>query len=50
MAKLYWRVKKNGKWTWQAATALSTDPDLSFVKVLKRTYDSQFMDLKEEEE
>ena len=21
MAKLYWRVKKNGKWTWRAATA-----------------------------
>ncbi len=19
MAKLYWRIKKNGKWTWQAA-------------------------------
>ncbi len=19
MAKLYWRVKKNGKWTWQPA-------------------------------
>jgi hypothetical protein len=20
MAKLYWRFKKNGKWTWKAAT------------------------------
>jgi len=19
MAKLYWRIKKNGKWTWKAA-------------------------------
>ncbi len=24
MAKLYWRVKKNGKWTWVAATADNT--------------------------
>jgi len=23
MAKLYWRVKRNGKWTWRPATALS---------------------------
>jgi len=21
-AKLYWRIKKNGKWTWKAATIL----------------------------
>ena len=20
MAKLYWRVKRNGKWTWRSAT------------------------------
>jgi hypothetical protein len=22
MAKLYWRVKKNGKWTWVAAVSV----------------------------
>lgn len=22
MAKLYWRVKKNGKWTWVAASVV----------------------------
>jgi len=22
MAKLYWRVKKNGKWTWRSATVI----------------------------
>lgn len=22
MAKLYWRIKKNGKWTWQPAVVL----------------------------
>jgi hypothetical protein len=22
MAKLYWRVKKNGKWTWKPATCM----------------------------
>ena len=25
MAKLYWRIKKNQKWTWVAATADNTD-------------------------
>lgn len=25
MAKLYWRVKKNGKWTWKAATVIAID-------------------------
>jgi hypothetical protein len=24
MAKLYWRIKKNGKWTWVAATLDNT--------------------------
>jgi len=24
MAKLYWRVKKNGKWTWKAASVVDT--------------------------
>lgn len=27
MAKLYWRVKKAGKWTWIAATDSNTDED-----------------------
>ncbi len=25
MAALYWRVKKNGKWTWVKATKKNTD-------------------------
>ncbi len=50
MAKLYWRVKMNGKWTWQSATDLPTDPDKPFVKVLKRTYDSRYMESREDEE
>lgn len=25
MAKLYWRIKKNEKWTWVAATEANTD-------------------------
>ncbi len=24
MAKLYWRIKRNGKWTWEAATPDNT--------------------------
>lgn len=24
MAKLYWRIKRNGKWTWVAATPENT--------------------------
>ncbi len=34
MAKLYWRVKKNDKWTWVAATADNTG--------LMGQYDPQF--------
>ncbi len=33
MAKLYWRVKKDGKWTW--AAALVTDEDDERVEVAK---------------
>jgi len=35
MAKLYWRIKKNGNWTWVAATCVNTglmgqyDPELA---------------------
>ena len=28
MAKLYWRVKRNGKWTWIAATKDNTIPGI----------------------
>ena len=27
MAKLYWRIKRNGKWTWKAAKLDKTFPD-----------------------
>jgi len=27
MAKLYWRVKRDGKWTWTPATMYNDDPD-----------------------
>jgi hypothetical protein len=27
MAKLYWRVKRNGKWTWKAATVTGWTTD-----------------------
>lgn len=27
MAKLYWRVKRNGKWTWTAAVIDNEDND-----------------------
>ena len=36
MAKLYWRVKVNGKWTWTKATIENTtlmggyDPELAY--------------------
>ncbi len=38
MAKLYWRVKRDGKWTWVAATLSNTVPgfgDPSDLKYLK---------------
>ena len=27
MAKLYWRIKKNGKWTWKSATVTGWTTD-----------------------
>ena len=42
MAKLYWRVKKNGKWTWVAATEGNTG--------LMGQYDPQFAAYVGEEE
>ncbi len=41
MAKLYWRLKKNGKWTWVAATESNTG--------LMGQYDPQFAAYLEEE-
>ena len=28
MAKLYWRVKRNGRWTWQPANVQSIDTNV----------------------
>jgi hypothetical protein len=33
--KLYWRIKKNGKWTWQAANVFLQNGDFITVKVLE---------------
>jgi hypothetical protein len=33
MAKLYWRVKKNGKWTWTTAVDVGKD-EQGFICVL----------------
>ncbi len=41
MAKLYWRVKKNGKWTWKPATIYDRGPstlnltDVEIVHILE---------------
>ncbi len=35
MVKLYWRVKKNGKWTWTPAVVQSQDASIAVV--LKET-------------
>ncbi len=35
MAKLYWRVKKKGKWTWTAANVFLKNGDFITVKVLE---------------
>jgi len=39
MAKLYWRVKRNGKWTWRPAAMYNDDPNedkpLTLVYVLE---------------
>lgn len=34
MAKLYWRVKKNGKWTWTAAAEIRRSEDEIVVRPL----------------
>ena len=36
MAKLYWRVKQNGKWTWRPAEVCTSSNKL--ITVWKRTY------------
>ena len=39
MAKLYWRVKLNGKWTWRPATVYSDNARTTIVyNVVKTTY------------
>ncbi len=35
MAKLYWRVKVNGKWTWSAAKVTYDDSEDSYVEVAR---------------
>jgi len=35
MVKLYWRIKKNGKWTWKPAVVASTSNSLNAVVVRK---------------
>ena len=42
MAKLYWRVKKNGKWTWRPAQVLE--------KTTYRVFVENYDPLLEEEE
>jgi len=31
MAKLYWRVKRDGKWTWRSADVISDDANTTLV-------------------
>ena len=42
MAKLYWRIKRDGKWTWVAATSTNT--------IGMNEYDPELMAYQEEEE
>jgi len=35
MAKLYWRVKRNGKWTWTPAYVMEGDPESMTLEVAK---------------
>jgi len=37
MAKLYWRVKKNGKWTWRPATVI--DEHTPYLTVVEHDID-----------
>ena len=43
MAKLYWRVKRNGKWTWRPAEHEPLDPvdDLGYVVVFPITEEDE---------
>ena len=36
MAKLYWRIKKDGKWTWKPANVITEKPDDDLVHVCTR--------------
>lgn len=36
MAKLYWRVKKNGKWTWTPAVVYNQGSTMTTVDNLKQ--------------
>jgi len=46
MVKLYWRVKKNGKWTWTPAEVQSQDASIAVV--LKESV-YKYIDEEEEE-
>ena len=35
MAKLYWRVKRDGKWTWEAATESNTHEDDDIMELVR---------------
>jgi hypothetical protein len=37
MAKLYWRMKKNGKWTWRPAVDVGKD-EAGFICVIEETF------------
>ena len=37
MAKLYWRIKKNGKWTWRPATVI--DEHTPYLTVVEHDID-----------
>ena len=47
MAKLYWRYKKDGKWTWRAAIDVGKDED-GFISVID--YDDIHVPIPKEEE
>ena len=38
MAKLYWRIKKNGKWTWTPAHVQETFPFKHMNGLIKQRY------------
>lgn len=47
MARLYWRYKKNGKWTWAAVKSCK---GVSMQNVIDELYDLDLIHLLEEEE